>query len=164
MKKQQFVLNPIGKVLAKEGRFRIVVDKPFRGALDKLDRFSHVLVLWWAHKHDNEKDRSTLQTKIPYADNLPAGVFACRAEYRPNPVAVTVCQILGIDGEAGTVEVPYIDAFDGTPVLDLKAYFPVSDRVRDFRVPEWVAEWPEWYEDAYKLEELFAKIFAQCNG
>jgi tRNA (Thr-GGU) A37 N-methylase len=37
-----------------------------------------------------------------------------------------------------------IDAYDGTPVIDLKAYFPVCDRVKEARIPAWLVDWPEW--------------------
>jgi tRNA (adenine37-N6)-methyltransferase len=161
MEKSRFILQPIGRTRAGENRFWLEIDAPFRAGLDKLDNFGHVIALWWAHERDNEADRKTTVTEIPYAGNMPAGVFACRAEYRPNPIAVTVCQILSVDAKAGTVTVPYMDAFDGSPLLDLKAYFPVSDRVRECRVPDWVKDWPEWFEDAYKLEALFAKLFAR---
>jgi len=40
-----------------------------------------------------------------------------------------------------------IDALDGTPVIDLKAYFPVSDRVKDARLPDWLVGWPEWFPE-----------------
>lgn len=155
-----FSLRPIGRVRVEDERFWLEIDAPFRGGLDKLDQFSHIITLWWAHEHDNAQSRKRIKTEIPYAGNLKAGVFACRSEYRPNPLGVTVCQILSVDMKAGIVTVPYTDAFDGTPLLDLKAYFPVSDRVRDYRVPDWVKDWPEWFEEAYKLEELFARMFS----
>ena len=56
-------------------------------------------------------------------------------------------EILSVDHGTGEVEIVSIDAFDGTPVLDLKAYFPSCDRVRDVRVPKWAADWPEWLPD-----------------
>ena len=56
-----------------------------------------------------------------------------------------------VDDKRGIVELEYIDAFDGTPVVDLKAYFPMADRVKEVRVPDWVSDWPEWVEEAYKL-------------
>ena len=37
-----------------------------------------------------------------------------------------------------------IDAYDGTPIVDLKAYFPVCERVKEAHIPEWLADWPEW--------------------
>jgi tRNA (Thr-GGU) A37 N-methylase len=53
-----------------------------------------------------------------------------------------------VDAAKGIVRLAYIDAFDGTPVVDLKPYIPISDRVRDVRVADWAADWPEWMEDA----------------
>jgi tRNA (Thr-GGU) A37 N-methylase len=103
-----------------------------------------VMVFWWADKHDNEKSRSLMQTEPPYAVGQICGVFATRAEYRPNPIAMTTCKLLDVDEEKGVVRIADIDAYDGTGVVDLKAYFPVCDRVEEFRVPEWVSDWPEW--------------------
>ena len=52
-----------------------------------------------------------------------------------------------MDRERGVVEVDNIDAFDGTPILDLKAYCPVLDRVKEFKTPPWMEGWPEWLPD-----------------
>jgi len=142
-----FTLNSIGTVQSNNEQFSLKIDAPFNKALKELDTFSHVIVFWWADKHDNENDRKALQTQLPYANGTVAGVFACRSEYRPNPIAITVCEISEIDHEAGVVNIPFIDAFDGTPVLDLKPYIPVTDRLKNFDVPEWFKTWPEWIED-----------------
>ncbi|HEQ71622.1 MAG TPA: S-adenosylmethionine-dependent methyltransferase [Spirochaetia bacterium] len=158
MQHKEFQLQPIGRVRAVNDTFRIELDDQFRPGLRHLDKFGHVIVLWWAHEHDNPEDRKRVTTSIPYAHNLTAGVFACRSEYRPNPIALTVCACLEVDEKQGLVSVPYIDAHDGSPVLDLKAYFPVADRVRNIRPADWVKDWPEWYEEAYQLEALFAHM------
>jgi tRNA (Thr-GGU) A37 N-methylase len=102
------------------------------------------MVFWWADKHDNEQSRNILQTEPPYAQGKITGVFATRAEYRPNPIAMTTCKILAVDQDKGIVEVAEIDAFDGTPLVDLKGYFPVCDRVKHASIPEWLSDWPEW--------------------
>jgi tRNA (Thr-GGU) A37 N-methylase len=60
---------------------------------------------------------------------------------------VTTCFLLDVDEGSGIVHLAWIDAFDGTPILDLKPYIPVSDRIRDVGVPEWFTDWPEWMED-----------------
>jgi tRNA (Thr-GGU) A37 N-methylase len=57
---------------------------------------------------------------------------------------MTTCKILKIDEAKGTITVGDIDAFDGTPIVDLKAYFPVCDRVKNAEIPEWLSDWPEW--------------------
>jgi tRNA (Thr-GGU) A37 N-methylase len=81
-------------------------------------------------------------------------VFACRSEYRPNPIGVTLMAVISVDVENGIVVLPWIDAFDGTPVLDIKPYIPISDRVREYKVASWLEDWPEWMEDA---AEYFAE-------
>jgi len=145
-----YALYPIGYVRAvdQEGSYGVRVLPTFLEALLQLEQFSHVIVLWWADQHDLPGDRKRLTTELPYAPGEQAGVFACRSEYRPNPIAMTIMPILGIDRENGMVILPCIDAFDGTPVLDLTPYLPVSDRVRDVRVADWMKEWPEWMEDS----------------
>ena len=56
-----------------------------------------------------------------------------------------------IDAENGIIHTPFIDAEDGTPVLDIKPYFPM-ERIRQCQVPEWFAHWPEWAEDAIHFD------------
>jgi len=141
---QTFQMFPIGHIQRNQKNISLKVLKPFRPALKQLDHFSHVMVFWWAHKHDNEKSRSLLQCEPPYAKGRITGVFATRAEYRPNPIAMTTCKILKVDEDKGIVAVADIDAYDGTPIVDLKAYFPVCDRVERARIPEWLSDWPEW--------------------
>jgi tRNA-Thr(GGU) m(6)t(6)A37 methyltransferase TsaA len=147
MEQEVYQLRTIGFVRRREDGIRLEILEPFRPGLRELARFSHVIVLWWAHKHDNERSRSWLQTEPPYAPGKVMGVYGTRAEYRPNPIGLTVCTIRGVDEEKGEVEVAEIDAYDGTPVVDLKAYFPVCDRVREARIPEWLSDWPEWMPD-----------------
>ena len=147
---QSYTLNPIGTVMAsdEEGRYGVQLFPVYTAALEQLEQFSHVSVLWWADRHDNPADRQKLTAELPYAPGMRAGMFACRSEYRPNPIGITTMPILNIDHEKGLILLPWIDAFDGTPVLDLKPYIPVSDRFRDFHVAEWMQEWPEWAEEA----------------
>lgn len=154
--KMSFEIQPIGNVHAdeKKGEFFLQIDEPFREALAQLDQFSHVMVFWWADQVDEPQYRKVLTAQLPYAKGVKAGVFACRSEYRPNPIALTTTMVLGVDPENGIVVVPWMDTLDGTPVVDLKPYIPCTDRIRDFRVASWMAEWPEWAEDA---EEYFSQ-------
>jgi len=140
----EFRLQPIGSVHQGESGARLLVDEAFRPALRELDRFGHVLALWWAAGHDDPESRSILQTELPYAPGVTAGVFACRAEYRPNPIAVSVCPLISVDEASGEVHIGAIDAFDGSPLLDVKPYIGVVDRVADVTVPDWFEGWPEW--------------------
>jgi tRNA (Thr-GGU) A37 N-methylase len=145
-----YSLFPIGQVRVEEdtGFYAVEVFEPFRAGLALLDQFSHVTVIWWADRHDCAADRAILTTDLPYAPGVECGVFACRSEYRPNPIALTTMPILGVDCARGLVLLPWLDAAAGSPVLDLKPYLPVSDRIRDVQVAGWMQDWPVWMEDA----------------
>jgi tRNA-Thr(GGU) m(6)t(6)A37 methyltransferase TsaA len=155
MSNEKFELRPIGYVHVEgedpyNSEYFVNIEQPFREGLKELDKFSHVIVIWWAHKNDTKEMRNLESWSIvpPYGENPPeTGVFATRAEYRPNPIGITVCKISFVDVETGVVQVAGLDAMDGTPVLDLKAYFPISDRIRDCHIGYWLKGWPEWQED-----------------
>jgi tRNA (Thr-GGU) A37 N-methylase len=66
------------------------------------------------------------------------GIFAQRAKDRPNPLGVTCVPLVALEPEG--VRVRGLDAIDGTPVLDLKPYFPQFDAAGEVRVPPWVGE------------------------
>ena len=144
---EAYTIHPIGVVRRLADEILLQILEPYRPGLKQLEHFSHVIVLWWADKMDNEEFRCMLQCHPPYAEEYLTGVFATRAEYRPNPVALTTCKILAVDEGTGLLTVANIDAYDGTPIVDLKAYFPVCDRVQQARIPAWLADWPEWMPD-----------------
>ncbi len=145
---ETYTIRPVGYVRqGEEGSFRLEILEPFRPALQQLEHFSHVNVFWWADQHDNASSRAVTHSEPPYAPGKMTGVFASRSELRPNPIALTTCPLLDVDVTGGSVLVPYIDAFDGTPIIDLKAYFPMADRVKNPRLPDWLADLPEWMPD-----------------
>lgn len=146
-RQETYQLVPIGQIRRQDGQVCLEIHEPFRPALKQLDHFSHVMVFWWADRFDNEEGRSCLQCQPPYAEQVVTGVFATRSPLRPNPIAMTTCTLLGLDEADGSVRVTDIDALDGTPIVDLKAYFPVCDRVREAHIPEWLVGWPEWMPD-----------------
>lgn len=147
-------ITPIGHI-RRNGDIRLEIAPEFAPALLGLDHFTHVIVVWWAHGLDTAEYRAMLQTDPPYAPDHRCGVFATRAPYRPNPIGVTVCPIVSVDVEKGEVIVSDIDAVNDTPLLDLKAYFPVCDRVREARIPEWLSDWPEWAPDGGLSLEVY---------
>jgi tRNA-Thr(GGU) m(6)t(6)A37 methyltransferase TsaA len=143
-------LMPIGSIVMQneEGPCILQIDVPFRKGLQGLENFSHVIVFWWADMMDNQDQRKIMTTELPYAEGVDVGVFACRAGYRPNPIAITTVSILSVDHEKGEVVIPWIDAFDGTPLIDLKPYIPICDRIRDVEAAPWISDWPMWMEEA----------------
>jgi tRNA (adenine37-N6)-methyltransferase len=149
MSKQTFTLTPIGHVRTGETGFYLDLHPAYRPALKGLEGFSHLNVLWWCHLLDQAHYRKIVECEQPYRKS-PArlGLFATRSPVRPNPIALTAVTIKQIDVEQGRVEIDYIDAENGSPLIDLKPYHPVSDRIRDVTVPEWCRHWPQWMEEA----------------
>ena len=140
-------LHPIGLVRRDGDSVWLEIDPQYRDGLLELEQFSHIIVLWWANGHDTDESRSILTTELPYAPGVTAGVFSCRSEYRPNPIATTTCKLTGLEKESGRVEIAAIDAYEGSPVLDIKPYIGVVDRVAEITVPGWYDGWPEWMPD-----------------
>jgi tRNA-Thr(GGU) m(6)t(6)A37 methyltransferase TsaA len=142
-------MEAIGYVrVTDEGSF-IEVEPAFREALTGLEGFNTLTVLWWANLLDSAEARAIVTCERPYkAAPAVMGIFATRSPVRPNPICVTAVSVLAIDYERGQILIPYIDAEDGTPVVDIKPYTPASDRVRDVAVPEWCRDWPQWMEES----------------
>ena len=142
-----FTVTPIGETSVKKNRASIVLRDPYREGLRELDRFTHVVALRWAHKTPDEGLSERVVFRLPYAPEVTAGVFATRSQFRPNSINQTVCEIREIDVERGEIVVNNIDAYDGTPVIDLKPYYPVFDRVKAPAAPDWIPGLPEWVPD-----------------
>lgn len=139
-------VRPIGKVVEGEEGPKIVLEPAYVPALRGLEGFSHVLVVWW---FDRAEGQGTLAEQKPYTkgpDEL--GVFATRSPMRPNPIAVSSVEIAYVDTAAAEVGLRYIDAFPGSPVLDLKPYTPSIDRIERPTTPEWCSHWPKSYEES----------------
>lgn len=131
-----FDLHPIGRVEKAETSVRIRIFDDFTDGLLGLDDWSHVNVFYWFDKNDTPMKRSILRVHPRGNKQNPlTGVFACRAPVRPNLIALSVCKILSLESDG--VVVNELDAFDGTPVLDLKPFIPPDGPVKDLRVPDW---------------------------
>lgn len=140
-------LNPIGVIASDDQGMRIVLDKAYVPALTGLDDFSHIQVLWWFGECDTSIDRSTLIQSKPYKQSPDAlGTFATRSPMRPNPIGLDCVKTTCIDHENGIIGLAYIEAFDGSPVLDIKPYTPSLDRVENPAVPNWCSHWPSSHE------------------
>ncbi|MEW5870956.1 MAG: tRNA (N6-threonylcarbamoyladenosine(37)-N6)-methyltransferase TrmO [Chloroflexota bacterium] len=158
---KSYHIYPIGQVRRSDGEIRLEIMPPYRPALKQLEHFSHVMVFWWADLVDSQEYRQVLDCHPPYAEQVLTGVFATRSPMRPNPIVMTTCKLLSVDEATGILRIADIDAFDTTPVIDLKAYFPVCDRVQQASIPAWLEGWPEWMlETGIGLEEHEADAFA----
>lgn len=145
---RQFQIRAIGSVRIVEKQFSIQIDQPYIPALTNLQGFSHLQILWWAHLTDGPQHRENLLAgKLFKKGPDQLGIFATRAPARPNPIMVSTIHVQGIDAGKGIIRTPFMDAEDGTPVLDVKPYYPM-ERVKDPLVPAWCRHWPAWQEDA----------------
>ena len=142
----QITLTPIGVVSSpvKQRTDRgwgdvvatIELKPEYRGALLGLESFSHAFVVTFLHQAKFEPLRH-LRRRPQSREEMPeVGILSQRAKDRPNPIGVTTVEVLSVGDDALTVK--GIDAVDGTPVLDIKPYYPWYDRVEAPRVPPWV--------------------------
>jgi tRNA-Thr(GGU) m(6)t(6)A37 methyltransferase TsaA len=134
---QSFYLNAIGTVRKTDEKAWIEIFNEYGDGLLGLDGFSHIYVFYWFDHNDSPEKRKTLQVH-PRKDpgNPLTGVFATHSPRRPNLIALTRCRICGIRGNQ--IEIDEIDAYDGSPVIDIKCYIPDSVPDTDVRLPDWV--------------------------
>lgn len=87
----------------------------FQLGLTDIEGFSHLIVLW---EFDRSEGFELLGT--PPSDDCPHGVFATRSPMRPNPIGLTVVELLRREGPL--LRIRGLDMLDGTPILDIKPY------------------------------------------
>jgi len=119
--KTVYNVYPIGRVHNKKGKpVRLEIFDKYIPALHRLEYCTHVMVVWWFHKNDTPKKRGILKVHPQGNRKNPlTGVFATHSPVRPNLIALTTCKVLSVEG--GIVTIDRIDAFDDTPILDLKS-------------------------------------------
>ncbi len=111
----------------------IIVDEKFTEALNGIDDYSHVIIVYWM-----DKVKDSVITHRPQGNpNVPVvGIFSCRCPQRPNPIAITTVKL--IEHEGNKIKVKGLDILDGTPIIDIKPYWPQYDKVEDGKIPDWV--------------------------
>ncbi len=113
----------------------IVIDSSLTEALDNLDDFSHIIVVYWMHRATDRPVRTKIhpmgRQEVPLV-----GLFATRTPNRPNPIGMATVRLLQRQGNILKVE--GLDAIDGTPVIDIKPYIPGYDSVANTKVPPWI--------------------------
>ena len=129
-------LVSLGVVKRNGQRTFLVLNKKYAPGLVSLGDYSHVMVFYWCDKNDTPEKRAFLQGYRQGKANPLTGVFATRSPARPNPIAITTCQIISV--RDNIVEINWIDAFDDSPVIDLKPYIPRNDSIPGAKIPVWV--------------------------
>jgi len=140
---EEIVLKPIGvvkteavgdEVKDKNRTSQIIVNRKLAEALEGIGEFSHLFVLFWLNEVSSE-ERKTLKVHPRGRKDLPLlGVFATRTKLRPNPIGLTLVELVKAEGNVLTVR--GLDAFDETPVLDIKP-FDFWDMAKKAKVPQW---------------------------
>lgn len=128
-------IYPVGVIRNTGTEVRIDIYPPYTAGLLGLEQFSHINVLYWLHLNDTADARGTLRVH-PRKDpaNPLTGVFATHSPCRPNPIALSRCRIKAVVPDG--IVVDHIDALDGSPVIDIKSFFPHDDD-GPVRVPDW---------------------------
>jgi tRNA-Thr(GGU) m(6)t(6)A37 methyltransferase TsaA len=122
---------------------RISLKPEYSPGLLGLGDFSHVIVVTYLHKASFDPSRHLQRRPRGLAHMPKVGIFSQRAKDRPNPLGVTAVELLAV-GE-NHITVRGLDAIDGTPVIDIKPYYPQYDRIDSAVVPSWVEELMKGY-------------------
>jgi tRNA-Thr(GGU) m(6)t(6)A37 methyltransferase TsaA len=114
-----YEVHPIGWVRKADGKTIIEVEPRYEPALLGVDELDSIWVLYWFDRNDAPEKRAILRVRPRGNRQNPLrGVFATRAPMRPNLIALSRCRVLAVRGNL--IEIDGIDAFDDTPVLDIK--------------------------------------------
>jgi len=140
---EKIVLSPIGYVkTCAEGEevkdksiySKIIVRDDLVDGLSGISGFSHLFILFYLNQVTS-KQRETLKVHPRGRKDMPlTGVFAVRTMFRPNPIGLTIVELVKVEGNVLTIK--GLDAYDKTPVLDIKPY-DFWDVAENAKVPDW---------------------------
>lgn len=90
--------------------------------LDGLETYGHIVVLYWLDRADRTRLKAT-----PPGTKTQRGVFSTRSPHRPNPIGMSIAELIEIKGKC--IKVRGLDALDRTPIIDIKPYSPPIDHI-----------------------------------
>ena len=114
----------------------IIINEELQDGLKGLEDFSHVMIIYHLNEASFIKEKHIVRKPQGREDMPSVGIFSQRAKDRPNAIGVTSVKLLSI--KKNIVVVQGLDAIDGTPILDIKPYYPKYDLKENATVPEWV--------------------------
>jgi tRNA-Thr(GGU) m(6)t(6)A37 methyltransferase TsaA len=129
----------------KEGRrewrtqvSELIIDSSLAGTLEGIEDFSHLLVLYWAHRVPRE-GRSIIKAHPMGRKDLPlVGIFSTCSPARPNTICAIVVRLLERKENVLTVE--GLDALDGSPLIDIKPYIPSYYHADNVKMADWMLQ------------------------
>jgi tRNA (adenine37-N6)-methyltransferase len=115
----------------------IEIDPALDGILDGIEAYSHLTIIFWAHLVPDERRSHFRGHPMGNKDFPMVGIFATRSPIRPNGILTTVVRLMGRQGN--TLQVTGLDALDGSPVLDIKPYYP-EVKPENMKLPDWMKQ------------------------
>jgi tRNA-Thr(GGU) m(6)t(6)A37 methyltransferase TsaA len=112
--------TPIQSAVAEDAEGTVEVFPEYKNGLDDLDGFSHIILLCHLQLVKDPKLKV-----IPFMDDQPHGVFSTRSPNRPNPIGLSIVELVRI--ENNILHIKNLDIIDGTPLLDIKPFIPGMD-------------------------------------
>ena len=120
----------------------IELDEAYHTGLKGLEELSHEIVLYYLDQAEYIRDKHLQRHPQERSDMPLVDIFSQRGKDRPNRIGLTSVENISVSNS--TLAVKSLDAINGTPVLDIKPYFPVYDK-KDAKTPEWVDRLMEQY-------------------
>lgn len=117
---------------------QVEVFKEFAGGLKDIEEFSHIILIYYLHK-----SKAYNLTGKTHWSTKPHGLFTSRSPNRPCPLGLSVVRLVA--RKENILEVKELDAIDGTPLLDIKPYFPSIDEKADAKVG--------WFKGGLRMEK-----------
>ena len=140
---------PYQPVEDDSGVFKISLEGRFAEALHRLEEFDYIYVLYHIHQ---AMDEPPMIMAPSWAGGVKVGMFASRSPLRPNQIGLSIVKVKRIEGSE--IWTSGMDAFDGTPVLDIKPYTP-ERIIEDLK-------FPEWYKELYRKVAKITGIERPC--
>ena len=135
----------------REAISEIIFGEDYRECLDGIEGFSHIMVIYWSHKAGEEACSVKKVHPAGKKDYPLVGVFCTRSPARPNPVCVTIVELL--ERKSKVLLVKGLDAIDGSPVIDIKPHLPPYDAPADMKLPDWMQSLIEQFSRERKQEK-----------
>ncbi|MBN1913321.1 MAG: tRNA (N6-threonylcarbamoyladenosine(37)-N6)-methyltransferase TrmO [Candidatus Omnitrophica bacterium] len=146
---REITLNPVGYIDSRYAHYRdiprphgqkgwtddiseLILYPEHRAKIGGLEGYSHMIILYWIHK--------AREWRMPRDHGKPPKVrlFATRMPVRPNPIGLSVVEIVDFSSVSGRITVKGLDALDRSPLLDIKPYIPDFDSYPGATLPDWV--------------------------
>jgi len=134
----------------RESLSEIIIDDELNDALDGIEDFSHLMIIYWAHLTEDKKHSVRKVHPMGNSEFPLVGVFATHSPARPNGLLVSIVEL--IERKGNVLTVTGLDALDGSPVLDIKPYSGENIDLKSIKVPDWMEKIHDTFKDEHSSE------------